>query len=87
MSESTKIGMDLAKTAGDRASQTMLDALSICETPQQAAMVAITVLSIVAAQACGAINASLGVKIDDKDAPEMLEQIAQMMRSARRAAQ
>lgn len=85
MTDSVKIGMDLAKTAGDRASQAMLDALSLCETKQQAVMVAMSVLGTVAAQASGAIAASTGMDVSEKDAPEMLEQMARLMRQARSA--
>ncbi|MFC6487308.1 hypothetical protein [Nitratireductor sp. GCM10026969] len=77
-----QVGMDLAKHAGDRVSKVMLDVLSLCESRQQASMVAFQVLGVVAAQACGVITKHVE-DIEKMDAPDMLNLMADMMREAK----
>lgn len=77
-----QIGMDLARHAGDRAEKVMLDAFKLCDSPAQTSMVAIQVLGIVAANACGALTASYGLAIPHASTVEMLELLTELMREA-----
>lgn len=73
------IGMDLARHAGERASEAMMHAIRLCESPGQASMVAFHVLGVVAAQAAGVLSKTYGVKLDG-DAVSMLEMLTEIMR-------
>jgi hypothetical protein len=79
-----QIGIDLAKHAGDRAAKAMLEAIGLCETRAQASMVAFQVMGIVAAQACAAINAHQGNRVESP--ADMLEAMASLMRKAKDSA-
>lgn len=75
-----QIGIDLAKHAGDRASKVMLEAFSLCETPEQAKMVALEVVGTIAAQAAGAFVAGTDMNPGDLSASELLSIMADLMK-------
>lgn len=78
-----QVGMDIARHAGERANAAMMDAISLCETPQQVNMVAFQVLGIIAASSAGILSKNLSIKIDGKDTVAILEMLTEIMRDAR----
>lgn len=77
--EQVRVGMDLAEHASKRVSDALLQALSLCETKQQATMVAFKVVSIVAAQAGAVFAANSGDKSAKLTSPEVLRMVADIL--------
>lgn len=75
-----QIGMDLAEHASKRASEAVLQALSLCETREQAMTVAFKATAVVAALAAGVFAERSGVPVAGITAADGLQMMSDIMR-------